>query len=106
MYDRPWPNGSVLVAGCYVSTDPALSAQRAPDDWGVEKLLLYKPCLHPDSVARRPPLEKGGQGGYPRVTTAWCTVPGRLSSAELSHRPNVPAMPFNPPCPPPSTGGR
>ncbi len=45
-------------------------------------------------------LEKGGQGGYPRVTTARCAVPGRLSSAELPLRPNVPAMPFNPPCPP------
>ncbi len=70
-----------------------------PQGWGEEKFVLHKPCLHPDSVARRPPLEKGGQGGYPRVTTAWCAVPGRLSSAELSHRPNVLAMPFNPPFP-------
>ena len=40
-----------------------------------------------------------GAGRYPRITTAWCAVPGRLCSAELSHRPNVLAMPFNPPCP-------
>ncbi len=45
--------------------------------WGVEKLVLYKPCLHPDSVPRRPPLEKGRQGGFPRVTTAWVReIPG------------------------------
>ena len=46
------------------------------------------------------PLEKGGRGEYPSVTTAWCAVPGRLSSAELSHRPNILAIPFNPPGPP------
>ena len=53
-----------------------------------------------------PSLEKGRQGGYPRVTTAWCAVPGRLSSPELSHRPNVLALPLNPPCPPFARGGR
>ncbi len=78
----------------------------SPPALNVEKLVLYKPCLHLDSVARRPPLEKGGQGGYPRVTTAWCAVPGGLSSAELSHRFNVLAVPFYPPCPPFSRGGR
>ena len=67
---------------------------------------LHEPCLHPDSVGRRPPLQKGGQGGYPRVTTAWCAVPGRLSYAESSHRPNVLAMLIDPPCPPFSRGGR
>ncbi len=72
--------------------------------WGDERFVLHKPCLHPDSVAHRPPLEKGGQGGYPRVTTAWCAVPGRLSSAELSYRPNVLAMPFDSPCRPFSRG--
>ena len=50
-----------------------------------------------------PPLRRGGRG-YPRVTTAWCAVPGRLSAADLSHRPNVLAMPLNPPCPPFSGG--
>ena len=47
-----------------------------------------------------PPLRRGGRGGIPGVTTAWSAVPGRLSSAELSHRPNVLVMPFHPPCPP------
>jgi hypothetical protein len=28
--------------------------------FGVEELVLYKPYLHPDSLARRPPVEKGG----------------------------------------------
>jgi hypothetical protein len=73
---------------------------------GDERFVMHKPCLRTDSVARRPPLEKGGQGGYPRVTTGWYAVPGRLSSADLSHRPNILAMPFNPPCPPFSRGGR
>jgi hypothetical protein len=27
--------------------------------WRDEKFVLHKPCLHPDSVARRPPLETG-----------------------------------------------
>ncbi len=34
--------------------------------WCVEKLLLYKPCLHPDSVSVVPPLRRGGRGGIPR----------------------------------------
>ena len=88
------------------AADRCFSPKQRLLPWVVEKLVLYKPCLHPDSVARCPPLEKGGQGGYPRVTTAWFAVPRRLSSAELSHRPNVLAMPFNPPCPPFSRGGR
>ena len=35
-------------------------------DLGVENLVLYKPCLHPDSVAVVPPLRRGGGGVSPR----------------------------------------
>ena len=44
-------------------------------------------------------LEKGGQGGYPRVTTAWCAVPGRLSSATFRIGPTYWPCLLTPPTP-------